>query len=119
MAPSLAHASGEILSSDRRTGPRMAKADLRIPENVHPAWQLLGQAMNRTRQACRLSVKEFADQVQRDEAQVRRWFAGKERPQADAVFAVVAFQKAFVIALAEDVAGIETTTEIRVRRSAS
>jgi DNA-binding transcriptional regulator YiaG len=117
-ATSLADAPGAVLSSDRRSRPRMAKADLRIPESVNAAWLLLGQAMNRTRQACRLSVKEFADQVQRDEAQVRRWFAGKERPQADAVFAVVAFQKAFVIALAEDVAGIETTTEIRVSRSA-
>lgn len=61
----------------------MAKADLRKPENA-ATWLEIGQAMDRVRCARRLSVKEFAEKVSRDEAQVRRWFGGTERPQAEA-----------------------------------
>lgn len=96
----------------------MAKATLRKAEN-EAAWLLLGEAMERVRQVCGLSVKEFADRLNRNEAQVRRWFAGKERPQADAVFAVAAFQQPFVIALAGLAgAGVVVETVIRVQRSA-
>lgn len=114
MAPSVATAAARVLSSDRRS----RAAVLRNPE-INPAWLVIGQAMDRTRQARGLSVKEFADKVQRNEAQVRRWFAGKERPQADVVFAEKDFQQPFVIALAKAAAeGVKVVTEIRLEMSA-
>jgi ribosome-binding protein aMBF1 (putative translation factor) len=118
MPPSLAHAPAAVLSSDRRRAPRLPVADLRKAENA-AGWLVLGQAMDRTRQARGLSVKEFATKVKRNEAQVRRWFAGKERPQADVVFAVKEFQQPFVIALAKAAAeGVKVVTEIRLEMSA-
>ncbi len=115
MAPSLANASADVLSSDRSAPAPV----LRNPEHGNPAWQAIGAAMNRTRQACGLSVKEFSDRLGKDKAQVRRWFAGTERPQVDAVFAVKALRAPFVIALAgADVEGVEIETTVRLKRSA-
>lgn len=94
----------------------MAKADLRKAEN-DAAWLEIGQAMDRVRCARRLSVKEFAEKVGRDEAQVRRWFGGTERPQVDAVFAVKEFRQPMVIELAHD-AGAEVTTQIAIKQTA-
>jgi hypothetical protein len=98
MRTSLAHASADGISSDRRSAPRLPAADLRKAE--HPDWLELGQAVERTRTLCRLSLKEFADALRRDERQVARWIAGTEQAQAAVIFAVERFRRPFVVALA-------------------
>jgi transcriptional regulator with XRE-family HTH domain len=100
----------------------MAKADLRIPEIASNAVEIgeewrerIGGAIDSLRMMRKLSCKEFADAIGRDEAQIRRWINGKERAQFDAIFAVEAFRRDFIIALAhlsEDVV-VETTISIR------
>lgn len=109
MGTSVARTLPTVISADRR----QAKADLRKAE-----WRAIGQAFERTRLLCGLSLKEFADALGRDDRQVARWIAALEPPQVPAVFAVARFQQAFVIALAEQVDGLEVVTEIRTRRSA-
>lgn len=92
--------------------PRMAKADLRKPEN----WKLIGEVVDRTRTLCRLSIKEFADKLERDERQVRAWISGEEQTQIAVIFGVLDFRKPFVIALAEQAGtGVEIETIVRVK----
>jgi transcriptional regulator with XRE-family HTH domain len=96
----------------------MAKSTLRKAEN-ETSWLVIGQAIDRARTACQLSVKEFASAVQRDERQVARWFNGSERPQVDAVYAVECFRQPLIVALAERAGvGVEVTTAITMRRIA-
>lgn len=96
--------------------PRMAKADLRKTEKAH-AWQVNGHAVQRAWELSRLSLKQFAAAVKRDERQVARWMAGIERPQIETVLAVRGLRPYMVIALAEDADGVEVVTEIRVKRA--
>jgi DNA-binding transcriptional regulator YiaG len=94
--------------------PRMAKADLRKAE-VDDWRAAIGRAIERTRTLSQMSLKEFADAVQRDERQVARWITGAERPQFDAIFGVEGLRAPLVIALAEMSQDVEVITEIRVR----
>lgn len=115
---SLAHVDAErhLLTSDIR--PRMAKADLRKAED--DAWKAgVGRAIERTKGLSGLTLKEFADAVQRDERQVARWISGAERPQVDAIFAVASLRQHLIVALAELAgAGVEVETTVRIRRTA-
>lgn len=139
MADSIRRANGSAqrLLSDMR--PAMVKADIRIPESADGAgplgeqvirktdvsdsarpesgsddWRLrIGRALERVKGS--KSLKEFADLIQRDERQVKRWIDGAERPHLDAIFAVESLRGALVIALAELAKDIEVITEIRVR----
>jgi hypothetical protein len=94
------------------------------PEDVRKAdiddddWKRrVGQAVDGVRADHRLSLKEFADEIQRDERQVARWIEGKEHAQIAAVFAVARFRCGLVIALAKLAGdGVEIVTEIRVAR---
>lgn len=111
-----ATASTHLLRSETR--PTMAKADLRKAD-IEP-WRVeIGRAIDRARLLRGWSLKELADAVGRDERQVSRWIAGTERPQMDALFAVVSLRCALVQAFAE-LAGsdVEVTTHITVRRTA-
>ena len=96
----------------------MAKAalpDVRKAEN----WSDLGRAIDRVRTLHRLSLKEFADALQRNERQVARWFEGTERPQLEVVFGVVKFRQSVVVALAELAGdGVIVETVVRVQRRA-
>jgi hypothetical protein len=107
----LAHLSSPNIGDVR---PRMAKANLPKAEN-RAEWALIGKAIERTMGA--LSLKEFADRIDRDERQVGRWIEGKERPQVDAVFAIAAFRAPLVIALAELAEDVSIETTITVRRA--
>ena len=101
------------------TADRMAKSDLRKAEI--PDWRAdVGQAIERMRLLARLSLKELAALIVRDERQVARWIAGSERPQLDALFAVAALRQPLVIALAElaQADGVDVVTQITVRRIA-
>lgn len=103
-----------LLRSEMR--PRMAKADLRKAEAGE--WKAnVGRAIQRAYLLCGWTLKEFADQVKRDERQLARWISGAERPQFDTLFAVVALRQALIIALAELAgAGVEVETTVRVVR---
>lgn len=94
---------------------KCAKADLRKPEMADYR-ALLGSAINRARLRCEWSLKEFADQVGRDERQVARWLAGIERPHWDVLFALEVFRHPLIVALAElggDAVEIETIVRLR------
>lgn len=93
----------------------MAKADLRKPGKFD-LWRQLGPAIEETRLATGLSVKEFAAEIDRDERQVRCWISGEERPQLEAIFAVKRFQGLLVAALAALADDVDVTTTITVRR---
>lgn len=96
------------------TRPAMAKADLRKAD-IGDWREVIGRAVERTRTLTQRSLKEFADAIGRDERQVARWIAGRERPQFDAIFAVAALRGSLVIALAELAEDIEVSTTIRIR----
>jgi DNA-binding transcriptional regulator YiaG len=105
-----------VLKTD---GPRkMAKAVLpEIRKTDLDDWkEQIGGAIRKVRGA--LSLKEFADLVDRDDRTIARWEEGKERPQFDAIFAVRELRGPLVIALAELSQTVEVETTIRIRRSA-
>lgn len=120
MAATLSNGSAtrHLLKSDVRQP--MAKASL---EQVRKAdldtWKA-AMASVVVRVKAGLSLKEFADLVDRDERQVSRWLSGDDRPQFDAIFAVAQFREPLVIALAElaQSDNIQITTNITIRRSA-
>lgn len=99
--------------------PGMAKVHttaLRIPDV--DVWRAaVGQAIETTRLLAKLSLKEFAAVIERDERQVARWIAGTDRPQFDALFAAEALRQPLLIAFAE-LAGpsVDIETHITVRR---
>lgn len=98
-----------------KAGPS-ARADLRKTEK--DGWRLVGRAIDGCRWLCRLSVKEFAGLMNRDERQVRAWISGEEQPQVAAVFAVPLLQEPFVIALAEQAgSNVIVDTVITLRRA--
>lgn len=96
----------------------MAKVDLRKADDED--WKAeVGHAIERVKNMTGLSLKEFADAMDRDDRQVARWIAGVERPQFDALFAVERFRQPLVIALAELIDhGVEVQTHITIRRRA-
>lgn len=101
------------------TADRPVKANLRKAE-MRDFRIAIGSAIDRARLLAGWSIKELAAAVSHDEAQVRRWISGVERPQFDALFAVEVLRQPLVIALAELVAGegVTVTTQITVRRVA-
>lgn len=105
-----------VLRSDPR--PRMAKASLPEVRKADPEIlkAQIGEAIRRTRGA--LSLKEFADLIDRDERQVARWEKGEDRPQLDAIFAVPALQSRLVEQLAALTENVEIVTTITIRRIA-
>lgn len=112
--PDRGAARHRLLSESR---PKMAHADLRKAEKAE--WIVLGKAVEGCRILLKLSLKEFAAELDRDERQVARWIAATERTQVDAIFAVVRFRRWFVIALAEQAGdGVELETTIKIQRSA-
>lgn len=108
-------ASRHLLSSD--IPARMLKADLRKAETRDFRAEI-GQAIDRARLALAWNLDEFAAQVQRDSRQVKRWMAGTERPQFDALFAVAVLRGPLVIELAKLSDAIDIDTTIRVRWTA-
>lgn len=118
MNNSLPRAVGDVISAERSTRPRMAKAGLRKTD-AHVYWVVLGRAVERTRTLSQLSLKEFAAALDRDERQIARWIEGTEQTQVAVIFAVALFRAPFVIALAEEVGdGVEVVTHITLRRPA-
>lgn len=115
MGESIPQSRPSVISADRR----MAKADLRKTE-IDPWRVRVGQAMERLKQRSGLSLKEFADAVEKDERQVGRWFDGTEHPQLAAICAVESLRQLLIIVLAE-LAGdaVEIETVVRVRRQGS
>src|SRR5579862_8079968 len=81
--------------------------------------RLLGRAVEGCRWHARLSLKEFAGLVHRDESVVRAWITAEEPPQIAAVIAVPVLKQPFLVAFAEELgAGADIETVIRVRRVA-
>lgn len=114
--PSTLHdSSADVISEERMSRPRMAKANLRKAE---VEWrERVGRAIQRAVSLRGWSLKEFADAVQRDERQCARWYDGAERPQFDVIFSIASMQQPLVIAIAE-LAGteVEIETVVRVKR---
>lgn len=118
MASSVPQPADRVISSVRRSQPRMAKADLRKPE-TEASRRLVGRALLRACQLRGWNLNEFADAVQRDPRQCARWFEGTERAQFDAIFAVESLRQPVVVAFAEIAGeGVEVETVVRVRRIA-
>ena len=78
----------------------------------------IGQCVARARLLVGWSKKELAAQVNKDEAQISRWEAGKERPQMDALWSVAEMRGPLVIALAELSGRFDVTTVMTERKSA-
>ncbi len=90
---------------------RMAKADLRKAENNDA-----GHAIARAQKLCDWSLKEFAGHAKRGERQLARWIDGTEHPQLDTLFAIEAFRKPLVVALAERAGlGVDVQTVVTIR----
>ena len=101
---------------------RMAKADVQKLDVESIDWlKALGVAIQRAVKACDWSNKEAAAIVDVDDAEFGKWLNGTRRPQFDRLFAVPALRAALVIAFAKLAAddGVEVTTHITVRRTAS
>lgn len=107
-----------LLSSEMKT--KMAKAalvDVRKAEMDEQWRSRVGQAVDSVRTEQKLSLKEFADALKRDERQVSRWIDGKEHAQIAAVFAVAEFRRPLVLALCALAGeGVEIETVVRIRK---
>ncbi len=106
--------SGHLPLSDIR--PQMAKASLPdIRKADIDGWRArVGLVVARVKGE--RSLKEFADLIDRDERQVKRWIEGTDRPQFDALFAVKALRVPLVVALAELAEDARVETVITVRK---
>lgn len=78
----------------------------------------MGEVGRGVQSVFRLTLKEFAAALGKDERQVQRWIEGKERPQIEAVLAVAKFEGPMLIALARSTSGMQVDTVIYSRRSA-
>lgn len=78
---------------------------------------IVGGVVERVRVLSGLSLKEFAAAIQKDESQIKRWIAGPDRPQFDAIWGVAMLRVYLVIAFAElarpEGAIVETTISIK------
>lgn len=99
---------------------KQAKADLPAVRKaeIERLWVKWGGCINEVRHTFRLTLQEFAGELDKDERQVARWEAGTERPQIEAVLAKPRFAGAMLIALANVEHGVTVDTVIHVRRSA-
>jgi hypothetical protein len=104
-----------LLVSESRA--KTAKADIRKAD-TDAYYASLGRCIEEVRHVYGLTLEQFAHELGKDDRQLARQIAGKERPQLEAVFAVDRFRAPLVIALAKLSAGVEVVTEIRVRRTA-
>lgn len=97
---SLVVGAAHRLNQEKRVA--MAKATLRNPENdaMRAEWRVIGAALDEARRAVDWTKDQLAKELKRDEAQVRRWLSGAERPQADIVLAVEVLCQPFLVALA-------------------
>jgi hypothetical protein len=93
----------------------MAKADVKKTEK-NELWAALGECMAFVCFDARLSLKEFARELGKDEAQLHRQMEGKERPQLEAVLAVPELRHRLVIALAR-FADVEVETVVRITQT--
>jgi hypothetical protein len=96
---------------------KVAVSDVRKAESDAEWTRAVGSVIDTVRTTHKLSLKEFADELQRDPRQVARWIDGKEHAQLAAVFAVARFRASCVVAFAR-LAALEIVTEIRVKESA-
>lgn len=120
MPESLKQPVSGVISVDRMSRPRMAKADLLQKET--DCWKAdIGRALREAVDTLGWSPKEFAAKVNRDPSQARRWLEGLERPQLDVLFAIPDLRLPFVVAMArvaqragDDIA-LETTIVIKQR----
>lgn len=118
MNPSMASdaALSHLLSSEHSRP--MVKADLRLSERGTSWAELLGQAIDRARQARGWNMDEIGQAVSRDPAQVRRWITAKESPKWDALFgADEDFRLLLVIELAKLCHRCQVTTTISIGRN--
>lgn len=107
-----------LLSENPLGQAKAASKSLRKAENVaQPQWLKWGKCIDEVRGVFRLTLKEFAQELQKEPRQVQRWVEGRERPQLEAVLAVDRFQGPLVIALARSTTGIEVDTVIHIRRT--
>lgn len=107
-----------VRSSDKPHRPaKVAAAGIRKADTER-YYASLGACMEEVRCVFGLSLKEFADALQKDERQLKRQIDGGDRPQLEAVFAVERFRAPLVIALAKLAADVDVVTTITVRRSA-
>jgi DNA-binding transcriptional regulator YiaG len=96
---------------------KQAKASLPDPRKTGNVqfYARIGGCIDEVRNVFGLTLKEFAEALDKNESQVRRWIDGTERPQIEAVFAVERFQPAMVIALARLASGVEVDTVLHIR----
>lgn len=106
-----------LVSEKPRKQAKASLPDVRKAE-IERLWVKWGGCVAEVQHAFRLTLKEFADALEKDERQVARWIAGQERPQIEAVLAVPKFAGPMLIALARVEQGVEVDTVIHVRRSA-
>ena len=99
---------------------KQAKASLKHVRKAEMAqvWSKWGTAIEYVQCEFRLTLKEFAAELKKDERQVQRWIEAKERPQIETVMAVPRFEPVMLIALAQRTDGVQVDTVIHVRRTA-
>lgn len=99
---------------------KQAKADLTFRETrqIEADFRAeVGQAVQRAISLVGWSVKEAADHIGRERAQVSRWIAGTETPQFAKLWTLgERFQQELVIALAELVPCVSVRTQITLER---
>jgi ribosome-binding protein aMBF1 (putative translation factor) len=86
---------------------------LRNPEK----WTGFGRVVAYVRYEHRLTLKEFAGLLNRDESQIRSWESGSERPQLEVLWRIERLREDVIFGLARE-AGIEVERTIRSRRRA-
>jgi hypothetical protein len=106
-----------LLSEKPRKQAKATLKDVRKAENT-VLWTKWGAAIEDVQCLFRLTLKEFAAELQKDERQVQRWIEAKERPQIETVMSVARFEPPLLIALAQRTSGVSVDTVIHVRRSA-
>lgn len=97
-------------------GVKTAKASLRKADVGHGD---MGEVVALARKLSHLNLDEFAHACGKDPRQIARWEAATERPQIEAVWAVMDLRP-FVLEAMAALAScrVETETVIRIRRTA-
>ena len=107
-----------LLVTDKpRKQAKASLPDVRKAE-IERLWVKWGGCIDEVRGVFRMTLQQFAGELEKDERQVARWIAGQERPQIETVLAVELFQGPMLIALARSASGVAVDTVIHVRRSA-
>jgi hypothetical protein len=106
-----------LVTEKPRKQAKAALKGVRKAENG-ALWAKWGAAIDEVRHTFRLTLQQFAGELEKDERQVARWIDGTERPQIEAVLAKPRFAGVMLIALAQAEQGVSVDTVIHVRRSA-